>query len=117
MEIENILRKNIEEYLLKKYSIKSINFDISRTKKEFKGQVTVVLFPIIPLIKKSPNDIANEIILFLNDKIKIVEDYNVIQGFLNIIFNDNFLVKMLNQEKKEISKKKDPFRRFHIKNL
>ncbi len=109
MEIENILRKNIEEYLLKKYSIKSINFDISRTKKEFKGQVTVVLFPIIPLIKKSPNDIANEIILFLNDKIKIVEDYNVIQGFLNIIFNDNFLVKILNQEKKEIPKKKDLF--------
>ena len=62
MEIENILRKNIEEYLLKKYSIKSINFDISRTEKEFKGQVTVVLIPRIPLIKKSPNDIANEII-------------------------------------------------------
>ena len=42
MKIENILRKNIEEYLLKSYSIKSANFDISRTKKEFKGQITIV---------------------------------------------------------------------------
>ena len=33
MKIENILRKNIEEYLLDQYSISSLNFDISRTKK------------------------------------------------------------------------------------
>ena len=50
MKIENILRKNIEEYLLESYSIKSANFDISRTKKEFKGQITIILFPLIPLI-------------------------------------------------------------------
>ena len=47
MKIENILRKNIEEYLLESYSIKSANFDISRTKKEFKGQITIILFPLI----------------------------------------------------------------------
>ena len=69
MKIENILRKNIEEYLLKSYSIKSANFDISRTKKEFKGQITIVLFPLIPLIKKNPNVIAKEIVLYLNFQI------------------------------------------------
>ena len=38
------------------------------------------------LIKKNPNVIAKEIVLFLKNKIDIVKDYNVIQGFLNIIF-------------------------------
>ena len=52
MKIENILRKNIEEYLLDQYSISSLNFDISRTKKDFVGHLTVVLFPLIPIIKK-----------------------------------------------------------------
>ena len=51
MKIENILRKNIEEYLLDQYSISSLNFDISRTKKDFVGHLTVVLFPLIPIIK------------------------------------------------------------------
>ena len=42
MKIENILRKNIEEYLLDQYSISSLNFDISRTKKDFVGHLTVI---------------------------------------------------------------------------
>ena len=108
MKIENILRKNIEEYLLESYSIKSANFVISRTKKEFKGQITIVLFPLIPLIKKNPNVIAKEIVLFLKNKIDIIKDYNVIQGFLNIIFKDHFLVEIL-KSKEQTLKKKDLF--------
>ena len=108
MKIENILRKNIEEYLLESYSIKSANFDISRTKKEFKGQITIILFPLIPLIKKNPNVIAKEIVLFLKNKIDIIKDYNVIQGFLNIIFKDHFLVEIL-KSKEQTLKKKDLF--------
>ena len=108
MKIENILRKNIEEYLLESYSIKSANFDISRTKKEFKGQITIVLFPLIPLIKKNPNVIAKEIVLYLKNKIDIVKDYNVIQGFLNIIFKDHFLVEIF-KSKEKILKKEDLF--------
>ena len=48
MNIENILRKNIEEYLLDQYCIPSLNFDISRTKKDF--VVTdrkLVLWPLL----------------------------------------------------------------------
>ena len=65
MKIENILRKNIEEYLLESYSIKSANFDISRTKKEFKGQITIILFPLIPLIKKKEKLPINKYFLIL----------------------------------------------------
>ena len=101
MNIENILRKNIEEYLLDQYSIPSLNFDISRTKKDFIGHLTVVLFPLVPIIKKSPNDIAFEIVNYVNCKTEIIQDFNVIQGFLNISFKDSFLISVFDSKNKE----------------
>ena len=109
MKIENILRKNIEEYLLDQYSISSLIFDISRTKKDFVGHLTVVLFPLIPIIKKSPNDIAVEIVNYVNSKSEIIQDFNVIQGFLNISFNDSFLIKFFDSKKHEEKRKKELF--------
>ena len=109
MKIENILRKNIEEYLLDQYSISSLNFDISRTKKDFVGHLTVVLFPLIPIIKKSPNDIAVEIVNYVNSKSEIIQDFNVIQGFLNISFKDSFLIKVFDSKKHEEKRKKELF--------
>ena len=109
MKIENILRKNIEEYLLDQYSISSLNFDISRTKKDFVGHLTVVLFPLIPIIKKSPNDIAVEIVNYVNGKSEIIQDFNVIQGFLNISFKDSFLIKVFDSKKHEEKRKKELF--------
>ena len=109
MKIENILRKNIEEYLLDQYSISSLNFDISRTKKDFVGHLTVVLFPLIPIIKKSPNDIAFEIVNYVNSKSEIIQDFNVIQGFLNISFKDSFLIKVFDSKKHEEKRKKELF--------
>lgn len=101
MNIENILRKNIEKYLLDQYSIPSLDFDISRTKKDFIGHLTVVLFPLIPIIKKSPNDIAFEIVNYVNCKTEIIQDFNVIQGFLNISFKDSFLISVFDSKNKE----------------
>ena len=109
MKIENILRKNIEEYLLDQYSISSLNFDISRTKKDFVGHLTVVLFPLIPIIKKSPNDIAFEIVNYVNSKSEIIQDFNVIQGFLNISFKDSFLIRVFDSKKHEEKRKKELF--------
>ena len=111
MKIENILRKNIEEYLLDQYSIKSLNFDISRTKKDFIGHFTVVLFPLIPLIKKSPNDIAIEIVNYVNvnSNSEIIQDFNVIQGFLNISFKDSFLISIFNSRNEQEKSQKDLF--------
>lgn len=109
MNIENILRKNIEEYLLDQYSITSLNFDISRTKKDFIGHLTVVLFPLIPIIKKSPNDIASEIVNYVNSKTEIIQDFNVIQGFLNISFKDSFLISVFDSKNKEHKNQKELF--------
>jgi arginyl-tRNA synthetase len=57
---------------------------ISKTKKEFEGDFTMVVFPFVKELKLSPDDIAQKIGNYLIDNIKEIAKYNVIKGFLNI---------------------------------
>ena len=95
MEVENILKKKIEEYLSKKYSISKTKIEILKTRKEFKGDYTVVLFPLLALVKKKPVEFGNELGNFLKENEVFVQEFNVVQGFLNLIFTDSFLVEIL----------------------
>ena len=95
MIIENLLKKKIGEYLLKKYSISDNKIEIIKTRKEFNGDYTVVLFPILPLLKIKPNEIGQEIGKYLIDNENFIEDFNIIQGFLNLSIADFFLVDLL----------------------
>ena len=95
MIIENLLKKKIGEYLLKKYSILDNKIEIIKTRKEFNGDYTVVLFPILPLLKIKPNEIGQEIGKYLIDNENFIEDFNIIQGFLNLSIADFFLVDLL----------------------
>ena len=95
MIIENLLKKKIGEYLLKKYSISDSKIEIIKTRKEFYGDYTVVLFPILPLLKIRPNEIGEEIGKYLKDNENYVEGFNIIQGFLNLLIADFFLIDLL----------------------
>ena len=95
MIIENLLKKKIGEYLLKKYSISDNKIEIIKTRKEFNGDYTVVLFPILPLLKIKPNEIGEEIGKYLINNENYIEDFNIIQGFLNLSIADFFLVDLL----------------------
>ena len=95
MVVENLLKEKIGEYLLKKYSIPNTPVEIIKTRKEFKGDYTVVLFPILSLTKLKPNEIGEDIGKYLMDNENYIEDFNIIQGFLNLTIADFFLVDLL----------------------
>ena len=95
MVVENLLKEKIGEYLLKKYSIPNTPVEIIKTRKEFTGDYTVVLFPILSLTKLKPNQIGEDIGKYLMDNENYIEDFNIIQGFLNITIADFFLVDLL----------------------
>ena len=95
MVVENLLKEKIGEYLLKKYSIPNTPFEIIKTRKEFKGDYTVVLFPILSLTKLKPNQIGEDIGKYLMDNENYIEGFNIIQGFLNLTIADFFLVDLL----------------------
>ena len=95
MVVENLLKEKIGEYLLKKYSIPNTPVEIIKTRKEFEGDYTVVLFPILSLTKLKPNQIGEDIGKYLMDNENYIEDFNIIQGFLNLTIADFFLVDLL----------------------
>tara|TARA_B100001559_G_C16488762_1_gene617408 strand:- start:615 stop:2366 length:1752 start_codon:yes stop_codon:yes gene_type:complete len=95
MDIENILKKKVKEYLLFEYSISDDLIEISKTRKEFQGHYTIVLFPLLPILKKPSIEIGNEIGFYLKEKEKFIQEFNIIQGFLNLTFSDLFLTNLL----------------------
>ncbi len=109
MVIENFIRKKIDTFLKKNYSLDNVKFDINLTKKEFEGDYTIVLFPLIPLLKRNPIQISEEIIEFLKSDENIVEKHNLIQGFLNITLTNQLISNFFNAYINEPKSKKNLF--------
>ena len=95
MIIINYLNQKLREYVSENFSILDFNIEIVKTKKEFDGLYTIVLFPLIPKIKKSTQEISSEIVDFINNENRIIKSFNVIQGFLNLDFNSKYLIDTL----------------------
>ena len=95
MIIINYLNQKLREYVSENLSILDFNIEIVKTKKEFDGLYTIVLFPLIPKIKKSTKEISAEIVDFINNENPIIKSFNVIQGFLNLDFNSKYLIDTL----------------------
>src|ERR1700739_2880284 len=81
-----------------------------KTRKEFEGEITLVVFPFLKISGKKPEDTANDIGNYLQQNTKLVKKFNVVKGFLNInvadtlwvnyfkniIADDNYAVKKVN---------------------
>src|SRR5690606_5823159 len=71
------------------YQINPERLEIQNTRKEFEGEYTLVTFPLIKELKKSPEVLGEEIGNALVAQ-KIISGFNVVKGFLNLSFPDSF---------------------------
>jgi arginyl-tRNA synthetase len=67
---------------------------INHTKKEFKGDYTVVLFPYVKQLRKNPVEIGNAVGQRLLEEVASISEFNVVAGFLNLSFNNDYWVGM-----------------------
>lgn len=74
---------------------------LQKTKKEFEGNLTLVVFPFLKVSKKKPEDTAQEIGEWLKQNCKAVADYNVVKGFLNLVIAPAAWIGMLNDINKD----------------
>jgi arginyl-tRNA synthetase len=91
--IQSIVAKALK--LLYGYKIDAQTIQIQKTKKEFEGDLTVVVFPFAKICKRSPEQIASEIGNFLLKNNDIIESYNAIKGFLNLKISTQYWLKEL----------------------
>ncbi len=98
MNLENRLSEKVKEAVQTIYE-QEVTYDliqIQRTRREFTGDFTVVVFPLLRFSKKPPEQTGEEIGDFLKEKIEEVSDYNIIKGFLNLVIDSSFWLKFLN---------------------
>lgn len=71
-------------------SLNTDEFALERTKKEFNGHVTFVVFPYIKYSKSNPEQTAQHLGEYLKKNVAQVADFNVIKGFLNLVLTDAY---------------------------
>ena len=79
------------------------DFQINQTKPEFEGDYTVVLFSLVKSLKKSPDDIGNELgDALIKNHPSLFTGYNIIKGFLNFTIADEYWINLLHKNHKDI---------------
>jgi arginyl-tRNA synthetase len=113
--IEQILTGKITEAVTNLYQMEASpsQIQLQNTRKEFDGDITLVVFPFTKVSRKSPENTAAEIGEYLLVNLAEVESYNVIKGFLNItikkeywisFLTENYLVEKFGFQEKQDSK-------------
>lgn len=69
---------------------------VQKTRKDFTGDFTLVVFPLLRISKKGPEQTAEDLGKFLKENISEVADYNVIKGFLNLVVSNDQWFDFLN---------------------
>lgn len=70
---------------------------VQLTRKDQAGDFTVVVFPLLKVSKKNPEDTGRDIGRYMQDKMDVIASYQVIKGFLNITLSQSFWLKTLNE--------------------
>ena len=96
--MENILIKKVVEGISHLYGaevdVKQVQ--VQKTRKEFDGDLTVVVFPFLRASKKGPEQTAEDLGAFIKENVTEVEDYNVVKGFLNFSISKEYWVAIFN---------------------
>ncbi len=97
MNIESILQKAAIEAVKALYDtdVTPSQITLQKTRKEFSGHYTLVTFPLLKISRRKPEETAEEIGQFLVGHSPVVDDYNVIKGFLNLTVASDVWVEML----------------------
>ena len=86
----------LKPYLKETFDVTVSQFDFQATRKEFEGDLTLVVFSLLRFIKLNPLKLSNQLGDFLKSHTEWVTDYNVVKGFLNLSIADAYYVKALN---------------------
>ena len=97
MNIEKFLQEKVLGTLVSLYGeIDPGQVQLQKTRKEFEGDMTLVVFPFLKLSRKKPEETATEIGERLLAEVPEVSSYNVVKGFLNIVLSPAFWIERLN---------------------
>ena len=96
MSLQHILTPSIHKAIQTLFDIPIDKIEFQTTRKEFEGDITLVIFPLLKVIKSNPVELGNKIGTYLVENVDEVVRFNVVSGFLNIVISDSYYLSFFN---------------------
>ena len=98
LTLQDTLKQHITQVVQQLYSVDLETVELQQTRKDFTGDITLVIFPLLRHIKGNPVQIGEQIGDYLKKHAgNLVSDFNVIKGFLNLVIADSYYIDFLDQ--------------------
>lgn len=94
MTIQDTLSLKVKEAFKAIYDTELPSVEFQATRKEFEGDITVVVFPMLRIVKGNPVQIGESLGQYLVDNVAEVEDFNVVKGFLNVVISEAYYLNV-----------------------
>lgn len=95
MSIKENIQNEISGILSSLFQIENVILEVLENKTDFEGDFTIVIFPLVKQLKKSPDILGQELGDALLKNTDFIEAYNVVKGFLNLTISDKFFLQSL----------------------
>jgi arginyl-tRNA synthetase len=99
MTLHNTLTLHIQKAVQELFDLAIEKIEFQATRKDFEGDITMVVFPLVKALKGNPVEIGTQIGNYLVANVNEVVKFNVVGGFLNIVISDVFYVEFFNSIK------------------
>ena len=98
MNISTELRRSTQAALKTLYGaeVTTDQIQLQKTQRQFTGHLTIVVFPFLRLSRKKPEETGTDIGNYLKEQTDLVEDFNVVKGFLNLVISPSAWISLLN---------------------
>ena len=90
MTLQETLSQKVKEAINNLYQATLETVEFQATRKDFEGDITVVVFPMLRVVKGNPVAIGEAIGVYLVEHVAPVINFNVVKGFLNIVLSDGY---------------------------
>lgn len=97
MSLSQILTPSIQKAIQALFDVTVDKIEFQTTRKEFEGDITMVIFPLLKVIKSNPVELGNKIGNYLVENLPEVARFNVVSGFLNIVIADSYYLNFFNE--------------------
>jgi len=97
MTLQETLEIQIKKAIKSLYQADLETVEFQATRKEFEGDITVVVFPMLRVVRGNPVQIGEAIGNYLVENVEEITKFNVVKGFLNLVINDSYFLNFFNE--------------------
>ncbi len=96
MNIQNTIENSVKNAFKSIYNANIESVEFQATRKDFEGDITIVVFAFLRIVKGNPVEIGTKIGEYLKENVVEISDFNVVKGFLNLVLDDKTFISSFN---------------------